>query len=89
MILLNLGSKQAATVFPTGKLHDFLFLLQDPLFYHRKQAESLGSGIEGAMKHGKCIDCENKAWMGQTLSRAQSNALRWLDFLNGNDNFFL
>ena len=56
VFFLNLGSKQTATRFHTGCLHDVLVLigcLQDPLFYYKKQAKSLGSGLKGGMELGK------------------------------------
>jgi len=46
MIFLNSGSKQIAKGFPIG-------CLQDLLFYYKKWAESLGSGLEGEMELGK------------------------------------
>lgn len=40
LIFLNLGSKQVAIGFPTGKLQDVLVLLQDPLFYYRNRLKT-------------------------------------------------
>ena len=83
--LLNSGLKQATTGFLVV-LQDVLVLLQDALFYYRKQVESLEDGRKGRIKCGKGVWWGNKAWRRCTLSKAQSNASRWLDSLIGNDN---
>ena len=43
---LNLGSKKATAGFP-------IRCLQDRLFYYKKQAKILGSGLQSGMEMGK------------------------------------
>jgi len=54
-IFINSHLKHVAIGFPIVLLQDVLVLLQDALFYYRKQAEILGDGREGRMKYGKGI----------------------------------